>query len=587
MSTRLSERQQFTLLVRAQTGDREATHALLNHFRPIVRSVIRERGCDYGDPDDLEQIGLIGALAAIRHASTKHWLPGADLLSFEVRIRVRNALEEPLSPLGHYPQLPLDYYDEFPFHRTSPRLHLSRNGPVTTTEWKLLLHSRRGDIEARESLLAVLSPYVAALIRTFTPLGSDVESLARSAVLEVADQYPLSHLGHIDPQVPLFDWVDARAEGTFRRLARLWPYDSEPIRLRAEKRARILLREARTSLIPVHRQSGHRETLDAELPQIPRKRRAKREPSAPARYLVEPMVSELSIKDLVASAKSGRAEAREEVCKRFRPLIYSLLPPGAMSREDMEQEAQIALLKALQEYHPSKGTFAWLAERRIRDAINRTLRLESPPHDAYSEEYDDEADEHHPGPAAEILKVIHRSWDYQTGVWGGSGIWEGAEEDLEMVMAVVLDDEEGELLGRLRGLSGYARTSQQQLATELGVTQQAISKRARHAIKKLEDANWARAINQYWDELGRRNSIQSARGRSVFREQVFVVTIGRNRLKESPTLIGFASSQAEAVKLAEEQGFHLAPIAGAESAEHVEFIGGDYWRLTIEPNKSS
>ena len=46
------------------------------------------------------------------------------------------------------------------------------------------------------------------------------------------------------------------------------------------------------------------------------------------------------------------------------------------------------------------------------------------------------------------------------------------------------------LLSRLFGLPGFNKATQQELAAELGITQQAVSKRAKKAIEDLQGIDW-------------------------------------------------------------------------------------------------
>jgi hypothetical protein len=82
---------------------------------------------------------------------------------------------------------------------------------------------------------------------------------------------------------------------------------------------------------------------------------------------------------------------------------------------------------------------------------------------------------------------------------GEAAVSGGAEEDLETVASVLLTEEERVLVGRVFGLPGFERATPEDLASEAGLTQQAVSKRVRKLIKRLEDANWAAILKQAED----------------------------------------------------------------------------------------
>lgn len=88
------------------------------------------------------------------------------------------------------------------------------------------------------------------------------------------------------------------------------------------------------------------------------------------------------MQDVMTRAKMGDGKAIEDVLRRAEPLVrhvarqYSV--PG-MDREDLEQEARIALWEALRDYRPDAGaawtSFAWLCmRRRIVRLLRRSVR---------------------------------------------------------------------------------------------------------------------------------------------------------------------------------------------------------------------
>jgi RNA polymerase sigma factor (sigma-70 family) len=209
-------------------------------------------------------------------------------------------------------------------------------------------------------------------------------------------------------------------------------------------------------------------------------------------------ITEVPLKELLMRAKVRDMKAEDELCRRFLPLVCSLVASRDRSNEDLKQEAQMAVLKAVREYDPTKGTFAWLAERRIKDALNRASRSEPEPHDDYAEEWDedDEADPTRSPTAVGVARMVHRSWDQQDH--GSYGIWQGAAKDLRVAISRTLCREDEQLLGRLFALPGHERATQKDIATELEVSQQAVSKRVNKVVKRLEKADW-REI--WWQRL--------------------------------------------------------------------------------------
>lgn len=370
----------------------------------------------------------------------------------------------------------------------------------STAERRTIFRARRGDQDARAELVHWLAPEAARLTSKYACLGTpraDLEQLVEQAIVEAADRYPAALLHHPDPRVSFARWMEVRVEVCYRRKLRLWPYSLEHDFGRAENPLCHPLDQQ--DLRGEHQETGEADATHDNaggnvLCAEPLETKAAAPPGTElARH-------DLPLENLLALAKEGESEARAELCSRFSPLIKKLVSPYQLPHDDLEQEARIAILKALDEYNPKKGTFARLAEWRIKDAIERVLKVEPPPAEEYAEEYDDEDDEQTPGPAAEIAKLIHSWYEGETGEWGGSGIGEGAEEDLAIVMSAVLAEEDRILLSRIYGLPGYERTTQEELTVELGVSQQAISKRMRKAVAELEQANWRTIINRHWEE---------------------------------------------------------------------------------------
>jgi|SRR5215207_847829 len=76
---------------------------------------------------------------------------------------------------------------------------------------------------------------------------------------------------------------------------------------------------------------------------------------------------------LAARTADGDEAAFAELARRYRPLMVSAAvgaPPG-LDREDLRQEALLALLATCVVYDRSKGPFAGLACRNVRRSVNK------------------------------------------------------------------------------------------------------------------------------------------------------------------------------------------------------------------------
>lgn len=95
---------------------------------------------------------------------------------------------------------------------------------------------------------------------------------------------------------------------------------------------------------------------------------------------------------LAAQGQRGDAAAREELCRRFAPLVYKTAGRTAItvSYEDAVQNAWLAFLEAIRDYDPAAGVpFAgyakscvryavWNAHKRQIRRLNREQPLEQP-----------------------------------------------------------------------------------------------------------------------------------------------------------------------------------------------------------------
>jgi hypothetical protein len=76
---------------------------------------------------------------------------------------------------------------------------------------------------------------------------------------------------------------------------------------------------------------------------------------------------------LAARAGEGDEAAFAELARRYRPLIINVAvaPPPGLAIEDLRQEALVALLATCLVYDRAKGSFAALASRNLRRAVNK------------------------------------------------------------------------------------------------------------------------------------------------------------------------------------------------------------------------
>jgi RNA polymerase sigma factor (sigma-70 family) len=80
-------------------------------------------------------------------------------------------------------------------------------------------------------------------------------------------------------------------------------------------------------------------------------------------------VGSASRRRLIESAQRGDPRAREELVRRYEPLVQRVvwklrLPPGC-EREDLAQEARLGLLAAIRAWRPERGPFPAFADRCV------------------------------------------------------------------------------------------------------------------------------------------------------------------------------------------------------------------------------
>jgi RNA polymerase sigma factor (sigma-70 family) len=198
-------------------------------------------------------------------------------------------------------------------------------------------------------------------------------------------------------------------------------------------------------------------------------------------------VAPLTERGLWAAAQRGDQGAREELLRRYEPLVQATLRrmrlPSRVEREDIAQEARIAVLGAILAWRPDRGALAAFAARCIRNrgidaldaagrqkhqTLNGACSLDTPTRsvrrigDAGVSAIPscDNLPGHSPGPEAAVLM----------------------REQLAAVHAALptlTPKERQALLGMLNG------RSHQQLADELGGTPKAYKTALRRARDKL------------------------------------------------------------------------------------------------------
>lgn len=84
------------------------------------------------------------------------------------------------------------------------------------------------------------------------------------------------------------------------------------------------------------------------------------------------------VANLVRAAQRGDKQATAELIARFQPLVWAAarrLSPSVSEVEDLVQEANLALLKAVRDFRPAGGApFAWYAKRQVYWAVRAAVR---------------------------------------------------------------------------------------------------------------------------------------------------------------------------------------------------------------------
>ncbi len=84
-----------------------------------------------------------------------------------------------------------------------------------------------------------------------------------------------------------------------------------------------------------------------------------------------------NIESLLLSAKNGDIPSIEKLTQEFTPLIKSLCSKAHLTnytKEDLENECYLTLLKSIQKYNPSKHRFVAYATNAIKNNLNYLIR---------------------------------------------------------------------------------------------------------------------------------------------------------------------------------------------------------------------
>ncbi|MDK2856003.1 MAG: polymerase sporulation-specific sigma factor [Bacillota bacterium] len=90
------------------------------------------------------------------------------------------------------------------------------------------------------------------------------------------------------------------------------------------------------------------------------------------------MNDKVKLEYLVRAAQRGEEAALSELVRRFQPLIWAAarrLAPEADDAEDLAQEGNLALIRAIQNFRPAGGApFPWYAKRQVYWAVRTAAR---------------------------------------------------------------------------------------------------------------------------------------------------------------------------------------------------------------------
>ncbi len=185
--------------------------------------------------------------------------------------------------------------------------------------------------------------------------------------------------------------------------------------------------------------------------------------------------------DIHLQAKAGDEKAKEEVVNKYQGLIHSVIKgyPGG-EREDLVQEGNRGILRALQDYDPGRKTsFATHATNWIRNYVGKAARK------SYGQTKGTGSDE-------KIEQVDTKAEPPSRGA-------ESAESsDKVGDMLKTLDKRSADILKMRYGIGGGDPKTLDETAKSLGVTRQRVQQIEKAALNKLREtsAEFSHAVDE-------------------------------------------------------------------------------------------
>ena len=186
-----------------------------------------------------------------------------------------------------------------------------------------------------------------------------------------------------------------------------------------------------------------------------------------------------AVEQLVWRAKLGDADATEQICLDFRPLVESVARIyHGVSLEDARQEGYASLLQAISFFDPLRGVpFAAFVSRKVHGDVRSAMRREwkHSERTAYAR-LDREGEEHAESPTAED-KLALRSW------------LEHPDEEFERVewrdLITRAGLSEREAYSIQEGAKGRSSTA---IAKDMGVSPETVKTWRKRAFRKIRKA---------------------------------------------------------------------------------------------------
>lgn len=204
-------------------------------------------------------------------------------------------------------------------------------------------------------------------------------------------------------------------------------------------------------------------------------------------------MNDLGLEDLLKLAKAGEGAARAELCGRFS---------RSTGDEDLRQEERFAVLRAIDEYDPRRGTFAWLVARRKQDAVRKISRGKTKLEAPFPEEIDWDQESGERDACGVLLSTAleERATIESEDAWDEL-VSEVDREDLQVVISAVLTSDDQVFLASLLGLWDVPKKTQVELAAELGISQPAVANRVARILAKLRRADWQAIVDRELEQF--------------------------------------------------------------------------------------